>query len=112
MILFAGIAVVDLPVARAWYERLFGRAADLIPNEREAAWQVADGGWVYLVTDPERAGKALVTVIVEDLEAQVAELAERGVEPESLETIPGAAAKAEFTDPEGNAITFGQPLNV
>ncbi|HEY8770400.1 MAG TPA: hypothetical protein VIM03_07640, partial [Thermoleophilaceae bacterium] len=75
---FAGIAVADIGSARAWYERLTGRPPDMLPNENEAAWQLAGQGWIYLVSDRERAGKALVTLLVDDLDAQVAELAERG----------------------------------
>jgi PhnB protein len=41
VILFAGIPVAGYADARAWYERLFGRPPDLIPNENEAAWQLS-----------------------------------------------------------------------
>ncbi|MEA2421644.1 MAG: hypothetical protein QOF55_743, partial [Thermoleophilaceae bacterium] len=35
---FAGIAVSDHALALPWYERLFGRPPDLIPNDNESAW--------------------------------------------------------------------------
>jgi predicted enzyme related to lactoylglutathione lyase len=108
--LFAGIPVADLDGALAWYERLFGRPPDLLPNDDEACWQLAEGSWVYVVRDAGRAGNALLTPLVADLDAQVAELAARGLATDPIEVIPGAARKAEIRDPEGNTITFGQPL--
>jgi len=38
--LFAAVPVADLKASVRWYGRLFGRRADLIPNDTEAAWQV------------------------------------------------------------------------
>lgn len=43
---FAGLAAADHDRARAWYERLLGRPPDLVPNENEAAWQLAGTGWI------------------------------------------------------------------
>ena len=73
-VLFAGVPVADYPAARGWYERLFGRGPDMVPNQTEVVWQVAEGGWVYVVADAERAGRALVTVIVDDLDGLLAGL--------------------------------------
>jgi len=108
--LFAGIAVADLDAARGWYERFAGRPADLVPNEREFAWQLTDTGWIYVVADADRAGRALVTLLVGDLDEWLAELAGRGLAAETIDTIPGAVRKAAFRDPEGNMVTLGQPL--
>lgn len=107
MILFAGVPVSDIAVARSFYERLFGRPPDLVPHEREVAWQLAEGGWVYVVEDPGRAGGSLLSLIVEDLDAEVAPVEERGLVAERL---PGGPPfKAEVVDPDGNRVTFGQP---
>jgi catechol 2,3-dioxygenase-like lactoylglutathione lyase family enzyme len=109
-IVFAGIAVADYPAARDWYERLLGRPPDMLPHDTEAAWQFGESGWVYVVLDARRAGSALLTLIVDDLDAVVASIAGRGIAGGAIETIPGAARKAEYTDPDGNRVTFGQPL--
>jgi predicted enzyme related to lactoylglutathione lyase len=106
-ILFAGIPVGDIAVAREWYARLFGRAPDLIPHEREVAWQLASAGWVYVVEDLPRAGGSLVTLLVEDLDTEVGAAAERGLAPDVR--MEGPPRKAEFIDPDGNKVTFGQP---
>lgn len=76
--LFAGIAVAEIDSAREWYERLIGRPADMLPNDNEAAWQLAGHGWVYLVGDAQRAGHALLTLLVDDLDGQLAGLGEGG----------------------------------
>lgn len=104
---FAGIAVADYERALAWYERLVGRPPDMIPNENEAVWQLTETGLIYVVGDSHRAGNALLTLIVDDLEGRVAEIAKRGLVP-AIETLPGVGRKAVITDPEGNKITFAQ----
>lgn len=107
---FAGIAVADFKSALGWYERLFGRAPDFFPHESEAVWQVTEHAWIYVVADAERAGKALITILVENLDDQAAVLTERGVPVGQIEVIPGAARTLAIPDPEGNKVTFGQPL--
>jgi catechol 2,3-dioxygenase-like lactoylglutathione lyase family enzyme len=105
--LFAGVPVADLDRALAWYERLLGRPPDRRPHAREAVWQLLDGGLIYLVADSGRAGHALVTVIVEDLEATAGELRERGLAPGAIESLASGARKLELADPDGNRISFG-----
>ena len=74
-------------------------------------WQVAETGWIYVVGNTRRAGHALLTLLVDDLEDQVAELAERGLATGAIDTVPGVVRKAVIIDPEGNMITFGEDLS-
>jgi predicted enzyme related to lactoylglutathione lyase len=106
---FAGIPTAHFAAALPWYERLFGRPPTMLPHAEEAAWQLTDTGWIYLVGDADRAGKALLTLLVDNLDEQVAALAERGLAPTETETLPDAGRKAAFVDAEGNRITFAQP---
>jgi catechol 2,3-dioxygenase-like lactoylglutathione lyase family enzyme len=108
---FAGVAVADYPSARAWYERLMGRPPDFTPHEHEAVWQILENGWIYVVADTDRAGKALLTLMVDNLDRHVAELKERGVAVGAIETQPRLYRKAVVTDPDGNKISFGQALS-
>lgn len=108
--LFAGVPVADYTAALAWYERLMGRAPDFIPDEQEAVWQVVENGWFYIIGNPARAGKALVTLMVDDLDRLVAELEGRGVAVGPIDTQPGLYRMAEIPDPEGNLVRFGQAL--
>jgi glyoxylase I family protein len=107
---FAGVAVADFDVAQPWYERLFGRPSDMVPHDREAVWQLTPGGWIYVVADPDRAGSGLLTLLVDDLDAQVAQLAARGLDAGDVETLAaGAMRRAVIADAEGNRITFAAP---
>jgi glyoxylase I family protein len=106
-VLFAGVAVLDLDAANAWYERLFDRPADIVPNDEEAMWRVtAEAGWLYLVIDRERAGRSLVAISVSDLDRVLVVLRSRGIEPETVEQVGHDARKATLRDPDGNTIAL------
>jgi hypothetical protein len=92
-----------------WYERLAGRAPDLIPNRDEAAWQMSETGWIYVIADPSRAGSALNTLLVEDLDTFLADLSERGIAAGPVETMGNGVRRATVTDPDGNRLNVGQP---
>ena len=104
--LFAGARVRDFAAARAWYERLLGEVT-FMPHASEAVWDIADGRSVYICEDPERAGGALITAFVDDLDALVAQIAARGLEPAERETYSNGVRKATYRDPDGNEIGFG-----
>src|SRR3954463_14140178 len=104
--LFAGIRVRDLAAARAWYERLLGEPS-FFPNATEVVWTLAEGRSLYIEEDPRGAGGALVTVFVDDLDAVVAEIASRGLEPAELETYANGVRKATYRDDDGNEVGFG-----
>ncbi len=63
------------------------------------------------LVNTDRAGKGLLTVLVDDLKDCVASLRQRGLEPSAIDTVPGAYRKAVLTDPEGNMISFGEDLS-
>lgn len=105
---FAGIATADFQSAVAWYERFFGRPPDSRPHEHEVVWQLADAGLIYVVEDPKRAGHGLLTLIVDDLEMQIAELERRGVSTGSIETLQSGARTITVSDPDGNLVKLGQ----
>lgn len=103
--LFASIPVADRDHAVVWYERFIGRAPDLVPNEREAAWQLTPAGWMYVIADRARAGSALHTLLVDDLNGCLAALAHRGVASGPIETIGESVRQAVVTDPDGNRLS-------
>jgi hypothetical protein len=106
---FAGIPVSDRDAAVGWYQRLTGRPPDLIPNEQEAAWQITDSGWIYLIADAPRAGVALNTLLVDDLYGFLAGLAERGIAAGPVEVVgTGPMRRATIIDPDGNRLNVGQ----
>ena len=109
--LFAGLRVKNFESARPWYERLFGEPA-FLPHATEAVWTLADERSVYVVEHPEGAGNCVVTLFLDDLDAYVAEVAARGLEPDERETYSNGVRKILYHDPDGNELGFGgAPLN-
>ena len=104
--LFAGIRVSAFETAKAWYERLLGEEPAFLPHATEAVWKLAEHRWLYIV-ESDGAGQATHTIFVDDLDARVAEIASRGIEPDDRETYPGEARKAIYRDGDGNEIGFG-----
>jgi catechol 2,3-dioxygenase-like lactoylglutathione lyase family enzyme len=104
--LFAGIRVRDLTAARAWYERLLGEPS-FFPNATEVVWILADDRSLYIAEDPGRAGGALITVFVDDLDARISEIGSRGLQPAERETYSNGVSKATYRDEDGNEIGFG-----
>jgi catechol 2,3-dioxygenase-like lactoylglutathione lyase family enzyme len=105
--LFSGIPVTDYAVAVAWYERLLGTPPSFLPHDTEAVWELAEHRYVYIVQRPERAGQGLFTVLVDELDALVAEIAGRGPTAVEQESYPDGVRKVTYRDPDGNEIGFG-----
>ena len=47
------------------------------------------------------------TIIVDDLDALVAQIADRGLDPVERETYSNGVRKITFRDPDGNEIGYG-----
>jgi len=107
MDLFAGIPVRDCTAAMAWYERLLGAAPSFLPNDTEAVWELADHRYVFIEVRPEHAGHAMHTLFVDDFDARIGQIAERGLQPAERETYANGVRKTTFRDPDGNEIGFG-----
>ncbi len=56
---------------------------------------------------PKHAGHAMHTLFVDDLDALVAQLADRGLDPLKRETCDNGVRKLTYRDPDGNEIGFG-----
>ena len=105
--LFAGISVSDFDRALRWYERLLGSPPSFLPNDVEAVWEVDEHRFVYIELRPPHAGHALNTLFVDDLDARVQAIADRGIEPAERETYENGVRKVTYRDPDGNEIGFG-----
>ena len=105
--LFAGIPVTDYAAALAWYERLFGSPPSFVPNDTEAVWELAEHRFVFIEQRPEHAGHARHLVFVDDLDALLAQIAERGLAPAERETYANSVRKAAYRDPDSNEFGFG-----
>ena len=105
------LPVKDYSAAVAWYARLLSREADLVPVEGVAEWQIADGAWIQVCLDTERAGYTTVVVGVDDLEAQRGVCSQAGIELDETQEYPGVIRMAEVCDPDGNKISFVQDIS-
>lgn len=105
--LFAGVRVRAIADARAWYERLLGSEPAFFPNDIEAVWAVGDHRWFYILEDAPKAGSALITIMVADLDATAQAIRGRGIEPTKFEDY-GEARKYVLYDPDGNELGIGQ----
>ena len=105
-VLFCSVPVSSIDDGAQWYSKLFGRDCDIVVNEREVMWRLADSAWLYVIEDTERAGNTLVTLCVGDLDQALTDLRSRGLESGSIEIVGEAGRKATLNDPDGNAISF------
>jgi hypothetical protein len=105
----AVVPVASFDAALAWYERLLGRPADVLPMEGLAEWHISESGGVQVLHDAGHAGNALLTLTVDDLDALVADLAD-GNFPVGEVTIGEMARFVAIADAEGNTITFAESL--
>jgi predicted enzyme related to lactoylglutathione lyase len=101
---FAGLPVRDRDEAIRWYERLLGKPPDFLPHDGEAVWQLAATASLYVLMDTERAGHGFVTLVVDDLDATLAEISGRGITLAQIDEMPGAGRKCIITDPDGNEV--------
>lgn len=103
---FTGVPVADFAGTVGWYERLLGRPADVPVHDSEVMWKLTETSWLYVLADAGRAGHALVTVSVPDIEAALGEIASRGIDPPVIGEMGEAGRKASFLDPEGNTFAL------
>ena len=108
--LFAGLRVRNFNAARPWYEQLLGEPT-FFPHDTEAVWTLAEHRSVYVV-EHAVAGGSVATIFVDDLDAHMAAIAARGLEPDEIENYPNGVRKAVYRDPDGNELGLaGRPGN-
>lgn len=105
--LFAGIPVADFAAALPWYEQLLGSSPAFFPHGTEAVWELAEHRYLYIVQMPEHAGHARLTLFVDNLDALVKQITDRGIDPALRETFENNVSKITYRDPDGNEIGFG-----
>jgi hypothetical protein len=78
-----------------------------VPSAKEAVWELAEHRSLFIEERPEHAGHAMHTIFVDDLDALVEGIANRGIEPAEQETYSNGVRKATYRDADGNEIGFG-----
>lgn len=102
----AVVHVSDVDRSRQWYTSFFGRAEDNNPMPSLVEWQVLPGAWVQVFHDPGRAGTDEVNFAVDDLEAHLGRLRERGVEPGDIVEASKGVRLSRTDDPDGNVVSL------
>ncbi|WIM86320.1 VOC family protein [Candidatus Mycobacterium wuenschmannii] len=102
----AAVPVTDLDRSRQWYESLFGRPADNNPMSTLCEWQVVPGGWVQVFVNEQCAGSSFVNFAAQDLEAEIEELKQRGLEMGEITDAAKGVRLSALTDPDGNTVTL------
>jgi hypothetical protein len=103
---FAGVPIAGYETGVAWYARLFGRPPDIQVTEDEVMWRFTDTAWICVVVDADRAGHAIVTLSVADLERTVEDIEGRGLAGGPIEAVGDAGRKVTYTDNDGNLVMF------
>ena len=70
-------------------------------------WELAEHRFVFIEHRPEDAGHARHLIFVDDIDAVVAEIAQRGIEPAKTEALANGVRKASYRDADGNQFEFG-----
>jgi catechol 2,3-dioxygenase-like lactoylglutathione lyase family enzyme len=104
---FAGVPVTEYSAAHDWYVRLLGREADMFPHDSECVWQLTSTSSIYVVQDPQRAGRSLVALALDDLDAHERRMRSAGFIV-TVETTDAAPRRLVVTDADGNRLTFFQ----
>jgi glyoxylase I family protein len=104
---FAGLPVADYTAAYDWYARLLGREADMFPHQFECVWRLTPTSSIYVAQDPQRAGSALVTLALDDLDAHERRLREARF-TFTEEASEAAPRRLVVSDIDGNRIAFFQ----
>jgi hypothetical protein len=77
----------------------------MFPHEREAVWQLTPTSSIYVVENSKRAGSGLVTLALDDLDANEERLTAAGL---ALTEQSGGASPRRLVikDADGNSLTF------
>jgi len=112
-IFYANIYVADLARTKRFYGEMLGWK--LHTDQPNVAGFWFGSGYLVAVLEPrpetERryAGGMNIAVRVDDIDAEHARLAERGVAVSPIESRPWGQRDFRFTDPDGYLWEYGQP---
>jgi predicted enzyme related to lactoylglutathione lyase len=109
-IVYAVIPASDLDTARVWWTRLLGREPDRVPMPSDVEWVFPSGG-LQLISDADHAGAGTVTLGVDDVDAELVDIAGRGVDVPQAQTVPSGQFRiATLHDTDGNTVVLAQAL--
>lgn len=106
--IYTALLTADLAKAEDWYTKLLGRGPDYRPMHTLVQWELFDQGGLMLSNSGEIAGKGLLFLYVDDVQAERRRLNGLGIALGA--DIPGDySTLAQLRDPDGNVVTLATP---
>ena len=102
--------VRDCEQSADWYGALFERTFDRAPMPSCREWDTAPGATVQVISNPQRAGKTAVALVLDDFEAVLSSLRGRRVAFDEVKEVPNFILWTTVRDPDGNEITLVKSL--
>lgn len=106
--IYAAAVVKDFDAALSWYSAFMGREPDDTPFPGMAQWRNMGAAGLQVWQDDQRAGNAIMTIVVPDLALERRRLANIELALKN-EASGDFGAVAQLFDPEGNQINLSEP---
>ena len=105
---FVSIGVADHPAGCAWWSRLIGREPDRRPTPSCCEWNLTDGVLFQVLDTPKQGAVDIVSLRLDDLDAEIARLRGAGLSIDDPQPVPGfdTLRIATFADPDGNTVNL------
>lgn len=105
---FVSIGVADHPAGCAWWSTVIGREPDRRPMPSCCEWDLTDTVLFQVLDNPRQGAANVVSLRLDDLDAEIARLQSEGIPIEDPEKVPGfdTLRIATLTDPDGNILNL------
>lgn len=103
--LLAQATVTDVAAAEEWYGRLFEREPDARPMPGLIEYHLDDRFAVQVWEEPDRAGRASIMLVIDDLGAAAARLTDAGLDHGGIQD-GGGGRLLTITDPDGTRLVL------
>ncbi|HCJ4262644.1 TPA: VOC family protein [Listeria innocua] len=101
-----GLPVSDLEKSASWYEKILMSDEKLIPVEGVIEYPIGSV-WIQLFEEKINVSENVLRLEVEDLDVEFECLKTLGViTDEVIEDVPGIIRYFDFSDPDGNKLSF------
>lgn len=101
-----GLPVSNLEASAVWYEKLLMSDEKITPVDGIIEYQVGSV-WLQLFEGETNVSENSLNLEVEDLDKEFERLKTLGViTDEVIEDVPGVIRYVQFTDPDGNKLSF------
>lgn len=101
-----GLPVSNLEVSASWYEKVLVSDEKLVPVEGVIEYPIG-AVWIQLFEEKINTSENVLRLEADDIEQEFDRLKKLGViADEVLEDVPGIIRYFDFSDPDGNKLSF------